>query len=1265
MSGIPKDIKATLYIDGKPAEASIKNVQQVTRTLERELNQLTIGTDAWNQKMKEVAANKKYLKEVKDEINGVGGALGQLRQELGKVGTLAAGYLGFEFITTQFQGIISGNAKLSDSLSDIRRVTGLTEAGVLDLDRSLGKLDTRTSKSDLRGLAVIAGRLGIARNEILGFVEAADKLTVSLGSELGNADEITDQLGKILNVFEGNINADNITRLGNAMVGLANDGAASGGFIAKYTQLVSGIAEVAGLSLPATMALGAGLEELGGRAESSATATQKLLIGITQNKQAYRTAGISLEEFNKLLAESPDKALLLYAKGLAANKTAFAEFTAGLEASGEEGARTVELIAKLGQKSDFFNAKIEKTGKLYQETGAINDAYTLKNQNLAAVLEKVGKEFNSVSSNTTLINFLTKAAFATSDLIGWIKRNSEALASLIKILIIGGVAWGTYRTYLLLANSSLGLLIGTLIKGESVMALSRTSTIALAGAKALLSGNLVKARQAWALLNLTMAANPIGAVLAGIVAVIVAISLFSSKVTNAAKIQQNFNDIQADASKSAAEEKNRIETLVKIINSETESRQAKLNAVNALRQIMPDYLSQYTKEEILAGKATTAIRSYIAAIEQKAKAEATGRKLADIDGSINDIDTKLKNGYSASTSPWERLKAGFNQKKGETTEQGWRREMADQKAALVAQQRELRDSLTIETAKMLANTAANTDNIKSLDSLKLKLEEATKARAAAAIGSKEFNDATKLMVSLQKEIDKYDLNGNKATEKKAESAAETARKKAISEFEKLGDDYKKLNLQRLNDQLSANEKELKQEADKYDSLIEKEREFLSLKGATPEQKKATKSNIAQLELDKQKAVNDLAVRQESEMVKEISDLRTRLTNLHATELEKQKAQINQFYDDLEAKSKGNETALAKLRIERAKEIKGAELRETERLAQEKADIESRLDPLVNDNTLKGRKAALDKKYDDEIAALKLKFSKELQLTKEFQDAVAAIEKNRKAETDNLTGKSTKWTKEHTIQAVQEVSDATFNIMQNNRNSQTEKNLNKIEKERKVELEAKNLTEAKKTEINAKYDAIVRKEKLRAWKADQQAALGQAVINGALAVVKALPNIPLSIISGIAAAAQIATIVARKPPEFAGGGMSDEEPSGYVSKTTLFNRSASGRPFIAGEKGREWIAPNWMLANPAFADIIGTLEIARREKRMFANGGFNTSSNSGQPSIDAGFDFAAFQEMFIQFMQMQTAINNKKVYLVNKDLEDFQTKVNIENSLQGM
>lgn len=407
-------------------------------------------------------------------------------------------------------------------------------------------------------------------------------------------------------------------------------------------------------------------------------------------------------------------------------------------------------------------------------------------------------------------------------------------------------------------------------------------------------------------------------------------------------------------------------------------------------------------------------------------------------------------------------------------------------------------------------------------------------------------------------------------DKKNKKLDDQEAKRILALYKKNEEDYKKLGIQRLDDQLSKNQKEIEQEERKYDDLIKREESFLRLKKISPTQKKNTEGRIDQLTSEKEAAINSLRLRQETETTEKILELRTRLTNAHESELQKETDLINKFYDRLEKENAGNQTVIDKLKLERVKELSNAELREKERLEEEKRKIESESSLL--DGTAKDQKLAkINKQYDDEILALKRKYSKELQETQVFQDALAAIEQNRKNSISAInTGEEEDEKKDVALQSAQALSDAYFTISANNRRRESDMALAEINKQREQELSNKNLTESQKKAINDKFDAKVRAEKLKAWKADQRAALSQAVISGALSVIKALPNFILAGAAGIAAAAQIAVIATEKPPEFWTG-----------------VRNFEGGLAIVGDRGPEAVEENgkvWMANKPMLAKL---------------------------------------------------------------------------------
>lgn len=374
--------------------------------------------------------------ELNAGIKGFQSYAGSLGYSLKSIGSIAAGYLGFQAFANGIKDVIANSGKLSDSLADIQRVTGLTANETRHLNEELQNIDTRTSVQGLREIAIIAGKLGVAKEDVLGFTKAVDQLVVSLGDELGNADQITTTLGKILNVFDGKITGDNITKLGNAFVALANTGAATGAFIADFDQRLSGIAKSAGIGLGALSGLGAGLEEMGARVESSSTAIQKLIISIASDiPKATKIANLSIADlknlgvksFDELFKKDPTEALLRYSEGLVKNKASFSEITASLKDAGEEGARTIETITKIGTNTDKLRERIDFGTESIKESTATTAAFTLKNQTLGAELEKLGKRFSNFISSKLITGTVSDIISAFNKLIGIFDKGTSAL----------------------------------------------------------------------------------------------------------------------------------------------------------------------------------------------------------------------------------------------------------------------------------------------------------------------------------------------------------------------------------------------------------------------------------------------------------------------------------------------------------------------------------------------------------------------------------------------------------------------------------------------------------------------------------------------------------------------------------------------------------------------------------------------------------------------------------------------------------------------
>lgn len=137
-----------------------------------------------------------------------------------------------------------------------------------------------------------------------------------------------------------------------------------------------------------------------------------------------------------------------------------------------------------------------------------------------------------------------------------------------------------------------------------------------------------------------------------------------------------------------------------------------------------------------------------------------------------------------------------------------------------------------------------------------------------------------------------------------------------------------------------------------------------------------------------------------------------------------------------------------------------------------------------------------------------------------------------------------------VSAASTISGALFEINRNRIDNELETATSALttEYEKKKEAAAGNADELAK--LDAEYSKKKEALEKKAAQKRKQTAITEAIINGALAVVKALPNFVLAALAGLAAAAQIAVISSQK---FAAGGIASFNKSGRFG----------GRPHSAG------------------------------------------------------------------------------------------------------
>lgn len=281
-----------------------------------------------------------------------------------------------------------------------------------------------------------------------------------------------------------------------------------------------------------------------------------------------------------------------------------------------------------------------------------------------------------------------------------------------------------------------------------------------------------------------------------------------------------------------------------------------------------------------------------------------------------------------------------------------------------------------------------------------------------------------------------------------------------------------------------------------------------------------------------------------------------------------------------------------------------------------------------------KKYAQDDYYDADLEAWAAAEQAKLDAAKEAADKKAAYDKEKiKAYTDLA------------ISSAQTISDTIFTINQQNRDAETASILESLSQRKDAELANKNLTDAQRLQIEERYQQQEAEIKTRAWEAQKQAAIAQAIINGALAIgniLATVPGGPLNpatiaslALATITTAAQVAVISNTQPPKFADGGM----VGGQLH--------SSGGTLIEAERGE------YVVNRHAAAEYLPVLKAINEGEPTFANNILTALANGT-------FDLAA------QFQTKQSASSDGINYdKLDRIMAKHKSNLNVNIDEQGL
>jgi len=360
----------------------------------------------------------------------------QMSKTMKRLASYVLAYFGFNKLMQGFRQMIDMNIKLSDQLSDIQKTTGLAGSALAELSNDINRIDTRTSVEQLNKLAYTAGKLGItAKEDVLGFVRAGNQINVALGEDLGedaikNIAKLNTVLGvtKTLGVEQG------LLATGSAINELGQSSTAAEGYLVDFAKRMGGVASQSKLTIQQVLALGSATDQLGQNVETSATALNKFIITIvSKTEQVAKALKIPLNELKETLNRSTWEGILMVFQKMS-ERGGLASLAPIMGDLGSEGARLTAVLTALSANTGILNREIKISNQAFAEATSITNEANVKNENLAATIEKIGKNIQRWFLGSGIVDWILKVGQGVEEITRGLDTLSERFKKQIEIV---------------------------------------------------------------------------------------------------------------------------------------------------------------------------------------------------------------------------------------------------------------------------------------------------------------------------------------------------------------------------------------------------------------------------------------------------------------------------------------------------------------------------------------------------------------------------------------------------------------------------------------------------------------------------------------------------------------------------------------------------------------------------------------------------------------------------------------------------------------
>ncbi len=509
---------AVQRIEAGKTALSYSELRKAAASLKRQMDNATPGTEKWKALRADYLLTRQRMREVEVQARETRFSLSKMADGVNRYAAMGAGVVGaLTGVVLTARKCVDEYAEMEEAEAQVIKYTGMTKDEVKGLNEEFKEMDTRTAREKLNALAGDAGRLGITgKKDVLEFVDAADKINVALGEDLG--DDAVKNIGKLAQMFGEDQKLGlrgAMLATGSAINEVAQNSSAAEAYLVGFTARVAGAANQAKVAQGDILGYASVLDQNMQQQEMAATAFQTLMMKMYQEPAKFaKIAGRSVEDFTSLIKKDANEAILQFLNTLN-KKGGLDQLAPMFKEMGLDGVRASGVISTMAGKIDDIRKAQRLANDAYRDGTSIIKEVNVQNNTVQAGLDKAKNDFKDIRVELgEKLQPVMKYMITTGSL------TVKGLGTMISIL------W-KYKGAIVAASAAVAAY--TLVVKADAMAKSLWTTITK-GATAAAS-----------LFNKTLKANPLGLVASVLAGVVSYLAIFKTRTNEATEAQEALN----------------------------------------------------------------------------------------------------------------------------------------------------------------------------------------------------------------------------------------------------------------------------------------------------------------------------------------------------------------------------------------------------------------------------------------------------------------------------------------------------------------------------------------------------------------------------------------------------------------------------------------------------------------------------------------------------------------------------------------------------